>query len=77
MNLKKPVRQSKGFKDERNKFIVWLIKVRKWKPIWVTETLEAEYNHKISKQRVSQIFGDYKKLYPRSIYKNYNIPDKI
>lgn len=77
MHLTQPTKSRHNYREERNKLVVFLMKLKGWSAGNVKEVFELDYGHKISRVRVGQIFEAYKKNYPRSIYKNYNIPDKI
>lgn len=77
MELTRPRKSRNNYRGVRNKLIVFLMKVHKWSAGNVQTVLEQDYKHKISRIRVGQIFESYKRLYPRHIYKNYNVPEKI
>lgn len=77
VNTKKPNRKRPEYKEDRNRFIIFLMKVHGWTPTEVKYNLELEWGIKMFRQRISEINKLYSHLYTKSSFKGYVPPEKL
>lgn len=77
MELKRRKKTRPEYNEKRNRLIVFLVKMRGWSYGEIQLALAMQYQHVITRARVQQIYGTYKKKYPKRIFKNYEAPDYL
>ena len=77
MVIQRPVREVHNKREQRNKLVVYLHKMKGWSFQDIAESFKSEWGEDYSRQNYINIYKRDSRKYPKRVFEGYMIPKNI